>query len=976
MAEHASPKRIVKLDNVRKNSIVITDLGEKLKETVFSQEFKKATQIIEGVLEENRSTVRKDDYPCRECKSRDCRACRNRNHTACQDKRKPKHPTEFRTAIPFIGDRGTGKTSVMYSVLMWLKKYCGQNPDAAFNLNEKFDSTRFITLDMIDANTLKSTEDVMEIILSKMMTYLEEFEPDHDFRELYRQMDELHEAMLRIDSDRRQDPDSYGLMALQKVADSQQAINGFRDLVAEFCRTISVCKYNGNPCCLVVALDDIDMYQGSTSGMYNSQFALMEYLYNYMRIPNMIVLLTYNENILKRSCNRHFNRIYFGKENREPVTPTECHDIEKLTGQFMSKMFPQHQRIYLPNFRFIDSANRSNMYVNPILGEGSKKEILDPFTTEDEIPVKEFMLRLISHKTGVCFDAAGTKEHFFEPRNLRSFGELFDVIYSMEKIDEKSEEPELVRSRNRQTLLSYMYNQFALRHLNAAEYERFQKLAVLPIERQHRTMVDLIRERRMEIDVDNFGGLAETENYRWRYSYGELLHNIYFSTRIGKSDKNDETYFSKDFMHCIFGSHSVLLNNIARDDNSRKNILKVVGSSVAGRWANEMLPKVYHEDYNNTARIGSISLPIRDYFGWELPKEISPILLAMGTDQEWKKANLENYLIALIMMGMFFTGYPADGLGIYIDAALDEDKGSVLKMASDSEDHICFNVMNFVINSYNALPVDSEKRKTFLNNPGPEQVYEGNPYIPYICAKLRKLGENLGGKLTDDWNKKIEDATKELRHIKEMRNKEGINPLAEKTWDRTESLTKKNIERAKAWKDVIAKVKKTNKDGISVVEFDPQRFKKEWDDAVFSAVKRVTDSIQKWEENHKTQQFVMPVQHFDMMYNIVKRLANVSYYDIPKEARVSRVFEYYLHLYDNIEQELKKQDDVYGTDRSESFAAAFRDSVFLKVLTAKPDEEWHNAFIWETVTSMVQSTIPAQQDRARAFRFDADLIKW
>lgn len=972
MAEHASPKRIVKLENVRQNNIVITDLGEKLKETVFSQEFQKAIQIIEGVLEKNRSTVRKDDYPCQECKSRDCRACRNRNYTACQDKRKPKHPTEFQTAIPFIGDRGTGKTSVMYSVLMWLKKYCGQNPDAAFNLNEKFDSTRFITFDLIDANTLKSTEDVMEIILSKMMTYLEEFEPDHDFRELYRQMDELHEAMLRIGSNWRQDPDSYGLMALQKVADSQQAINSFRALVAEFCRTISVFKYNGNPCCLVVALDDIDMYQGSTSGMYNSQFALMEYLYNYMRIPNMIVLLTYNENILKRSCNRHFNRIYFGKEDREPVTPTECHDIEELTGQFMSKLFPQHQRIYLPNFRFIDSANRSNMYVKPILNVNSKEELLAPFTTKDEIPVKDFMLRLIAHRTGVCFDTAGTKEHFFEPRNLRSFGELFDVVYSMEKIEKKTKNPAMVRSRNRQTLLSYMYNQFALRHLNAAEYECFQKLAVLPIERQHRTMVDLIRDRREGIAVGNFGGLAETENYRWRYSYGELLHNLYFSTRIGKSTQNNETYFSKDFMHCILGSHSVLLNNIAQDENSRKNILKVVGSSVAGRWANEMLPKVYHADYNTPVKAGSISLPIRDYFGWGLPKEISPILLAMGTDQKWKKEKLENCFVALIIMGMFFTGYPSDGLGIYVDAAQDDLDDPVFKLVSDSEDHICFNVMNFVINSYNALPMNSEKRERFLNNPGGEEMFDGDPYIPYICAKLRKLGEDLSEKLIDDWYKKYEDA-QYLLNIVQSKQKE--KPFSMTTWDRAESVLKRSIERAEAWINVIAIARESNQGG-TVATFDPERFRTEWNDAVASAVKRVAEDIQQWEDTYKTQQFVMPVQHFDMMYNIVKRLANVSYYDIPKEAPVSRVFDYYLHLYENIEQELKKQDDVYGVDRSESLVAAFCDSVFFKVMTAKPGEEWHNAFIQETVESMIQSTISAQKDRKNASSFDPSLMKW
>lgn len=978
MAEHASPKRIIKLDNVRQNNIVFTDLGEKLEESVFSQEFQKAIQNIEGILKENRHIAPKDDYPCRECKSRDCRSCRNRNYTACQDKRQAKHPTEYQTAIPFIGDRGTGKTSVMYSVLMWLKKYCGYNPDAAFNLNEKYDSSRFITFDLIDANTLKSSEDVMEIILSRMMTYLEEFEPGHDFRELYRQMDELHEAMLRIGSTRKQNPDSYGLMALQQVADSQRAIDSFRELVAEFCRTMSAWKHNGNPCCLVVALDDVDMYQGSKCGMYNGQFALLEHLYNYMRIPNMIVLLTYNENILKRTCNRHFNQIYFGSETREPVTPTECHDIEELTGQFLSKMFPQQQRIYLPNFRLIDSANRSNMYVKPVLQEDGEEKPLEPFAPEKEIPVKEFMLRLIAHRTGVCFDTAGTKMHFFEPRNLRSFGELFDVICSMEKIDKKNNNPEMVRSRNRQVLLSYMYNQFALRHLDAFEYERFQKLAVLPIERQHRTMVDLIRERRMEIDQYSSGWLSKTENYRWRYSYGELLHNVYFSTRIGKSEMADETFFSKDFMHCIFGSHSVLLNNIARDEKARENMLKVVGSSVAGRWANEMLPGVYHEDYSEPANTGSISLPVRDFFGWELPEEITEMLFRMCTSRECDKELLKEYFIALIMIGMFFSGFPAEGLGIDLEVYQDANEAAVLMLKSDSEDHICFNVMNFVINTCNALPEDPEKRNAFVENPdaAAENDQDMTQYLPYIHAKLRKLGENLSKSLNADWCKKKNEAEERQNKFKKIIDKPGrLSPVALKNLDRKAKDAKREVEGADNWSKLLPEPGLLA-EGEARYKVDTKSFRAGWDSALCGAVKCVAEEIQNWEDTHKAQQFVMPVQHFDMMYNIVKRLANVSYYDIPKEASVSRIFEYYVRLYKNIGRELEKQDAVYSADSKESFAEAFRSGIFFKVMAAKKTDEWYNQFIKKTVESMIESTVAAQQSRERVLSFDSSLIKW
>lgn len=969
---------VVDLDHVRKNNIVFVDLSMPLTENVFSLEYEKAARVITRILDENEEGAAQENYRCRECKtraSRSCESCKFRSYTGCREGNYGKHRSEYQTAVPFIGDRGTGKTSVMLSVLNRLQNYSGQIEDAPFNLGKKHDSVKFITFDMIDANTLSRNDDVMEIILARMLSYLDELQPDHDFRDLYRQIDELSSAMCKLRGDQREAVAACGLMGLQKVVDRQSAIDGFQKLVEDFLKAMSAYKYNCRKCYLVIALDDIDMYQGSTCGMYTGQFALLEQVYNHMRIPGLIVLMTYNEHILRRTCNRHFNRIYFGESIARKYTPTEQNDIDTLTGQFMSKLFPQEQRIYLPNYMLIDSANRSNLFVRPEITEKGVRKPVAPFGINEAIPVKVFMLRLIAHKTGVYFDAAGTKVHFFEPRNLRNLGELFQVLCSMEEVGGDKENCTAVRGRNRQILLQYMYNQFALRQLSPEEQDRFRKLSALPITRQHRTLVDWIRTERMRLADGSFGYLAETEKYRWRYSYGELLHNIYFATRIGTAAGYGEAFLSKSFMHCIFGSHSVILNNMICSEGANKDLLEIIGSSVSGRWANEMLPKFYVEDFTQPEQAGSVSLPIRCYFGWAVPENVKTAILHLGKDRKSEEC-LQEFFEALFFAGMFFTGHPTNGLGIYLDADLDEDDCAVLCLKSETEDHICFNVMNFVINTYRALPGLADNKAGFLSNLEKRKntVVEDisdSGYLQYMYQKLRKLGQDVAYGLSYDWSAAEANAELLLEKMENRKSRRyGRIPLVQSNRIRETEDVARAVRRARAWKQLIYADKESNLKDLE--EFNGDAFIKCWNRVLSKTTKYLFEKFWMWEENHKQNKLVLPVENFDMMYNIVKRLASVYYHDIPEEASVEEVYDSYVHLYKSVLKELELQDRVYFADTPEnSFAKLFRDSVFYQEVVEVDGKRQHTEMLREIVTNMIRSTIIAQNARRNAKAFES-----
>lgn len=953
--------RTVDLDNVKRNSIVIVDLSEELPETVFVQEYKQAAKIISGIISYNDKLK---DQPA----SAGGTAERNSPNV---------DRSGFHTAVPFIGDRGTGKTSMMCSVLQYLKKRKHVPQPASFPLESG--TASFITLDMIDANTLKNTEDLLEIILSRMFAYLEKFNENNRFRDLYREIDALYKDLSQIYWNKAFTPGDSGLESLKHIADSQKSINRFQLLVEHFVSEVSREEKLSEHAYLVLALDDIDMYQGSRRGLQSNQFSLLEEIYDYMRVPRLIVLMTYNENILKRNCNTHFRRTYFGKDTEENCTHTELEEIEVLTRQFMSKLFPHEQRVYLPNFMYVDSADRPNLYIKLPSGAGVKQRSNASVPSGgDIVPVKEFMLRMIAQRTGVFFDIAGTKKHFFEPRNLRELGALYQVISSMEEISEsdrelKKEDNERKRARNRQLLMDYLRNQFAGEHLKAEEYRQFQALSMLPLIRQERTFVDRVRQHRMDVanQEDSLGYLAKTKRDRWKYSYGELLHNIYYATRIPRSEGSEDFYYSKEYIHCILGAHSVMMNQTPcreeRDGtaDAQDDWIRIMGSSISGRWANDMLPDFFVDTAmpTHTVEAGSISLPVRSFLNWKLPSKVQRALLNLGRIDvtEEDRQTVSSFMEAIVLIAMLFTGFPQSGLKIQLEAEVEQNvmgNDGALYLRSSSEDHICFNIFNFVINLYVAIH--------------PYHMGEGQKtYFQYMWEKFTSLGKLIVDQLGIDYCRMWENAhqaQKQAENQVDLLREKNSSPVTIDYYSECKQKYSAEANYAQAWAIILGQgdpaelsthVKSTNPDSKAV---SAERFELQWNGLVEKLLGKEGASgdypgrVKKWEKAHEEFPFALPVQHFDMMYNIIKRLTNVYYHDISEEAPVDEIFSYFRRLYESVGEELDRQDKAYFPATSGSrkpargFAEAYRSTLFYQEFNAND-----NPYIQQLLTSIIRT---------------------
>lgn len=926
-------RKTIKLADVRQNNIVWTDLGRDLSESIFEDHFKRAIQIIQGIIDESDQQTRVEQMPCRECKRSICNACRYQMPGMYNNAMHPPvNRTSCHTAVPFIGERGTGKTSVMFSVLEYLNRYRGEGMGSlpAFKRNGSQQDLRFITFDMIDAAMLTSAEDVMEIILSRMLSYLEDLSADLDFRDLYRQIDELHKNLGRR---KHSIQDGYGLASLQQMADSQKVIGDFSRLVNDFRKAVGTYKFGSCPCFLVIALDDVDLYQGENGGMVRPQFAFLEYIYNHMRIPGLVVLLTFNEYILRRICNRHFADIYFGhnKPSESLYTHEERRDIENLTAQFMSKLFPQEQRIYLPDYSFVGTDNKAHLYIDPLLGDGKDNEtVLEPFAKGELLPAKAFMLRLIAHRTGIYFDGVGTKRHFFESRNLRELGEVFQIVNRMEDpgTAEDGQSPEDIRAKNSQKLLDYFYHQYALKHLTTDEYRYFQDLSMVPIGRQNVYLIDRIRLRTLNVE----------HHERWQYSYGELLRCIYSATRPEKNAADRSALFTKEFVHCILGTHSAIMKQMVRTNN-REEIRNVIGSSITGKWANEMLPSVQVvKDGKGGEDAGSISkIPVCRYFDWKVQPEVVEAMLHLDQGTE----TVGEYLEALLLAGMFFTGFAQKQLQIQLmpeaeyEQAGDGKKDTfALYMRSASEDHVCFNILNFVIN-----------------------LYDAGEYLGSMRTKLTKLGVAFAERISADCTSERESIAAELESLNEKRA-DLASPFAKDV-----TLLDSQINELKH----KLRVNALRKAQLEASGFDQAAFTEKWKQIVDGVIDHYVAEDAQWQNTYGGKHAaVLPVEHFDMMYNIIKRLANPSYYDRPEQMNVEEIYSYCVSLCHRIAKELKAQDEAYVlTAREDCFADAFRDCVFFRRYAAKGG----NAYISRMQKDLMCSALGAGAARRNNVRF-------
>lgn len=342
--------------------------------------------------------------------------------------------------IFFTGDRGTGKTSTMLSYMEFLKDYynvASNNPQMLGNLYFGSSQYMFTGLEYIDASSLNDKEDILGIVLSKMLKKWNDEEmrshgrdgivrkDDYDYRkrQLRLQFNQVYDRLrdLRSQKDITQmDSDMY-LETLERLSFTGNLKQSFQKLVKGFldimCYPGSEREITDKNHFLVISIDDLDLN-------ISHGFMMLEQIRNYLMVPNVIVLLSASYDQLEKVCYNHYMGQFKNSQNSANLSET-CSHVARLAREYLEKMVPiQRQVRFTPGrkWEFFDKRPLAIRVSDQIMETGTLYEIIK---------------NQMRHYFGAYFAPGGKCLYYLTPDTLREACNWFNQIYASAAIDTK-----------------------------------------------------------------------------------------------------------------------------------------------------------------------------------------------------------------------------------------------------------------------------------------------------------------------------------------------------------------------------------------------------------------------------------------------------------------------------------------------------------------------------------------------------------
>lgn len=330
-----------------------------------------------------------------------------KKETYCQNKEWEGQETSPNKTISLLGNRGSGKTSCLYSIINILKE---KRTDIYF-------------LNVIDPAFFTSERNVLDVVIGTMFMSYERMRKECGNADRYDKLSKLRECFQKVKrnieymTSPRCEEDSE-LEDLNGLASSVELRKSICNLVDTFL-SVQEKKY------MLIPIDDIDLCDSHV-------YKMAEDIRKYLNIESVIPIITCKLEQLSQSVEQANVSKFKQMLDNKLIEVTE---ISAMTEAYIAKFIPVNLRVYMPELE--DYAGCSFNIVED-MGKESHFE-----------SVRTGVLSLISNKTGFKFYNIKGQVSLIVPRGLRELRNLIFFLYSM---DEKES------NRNREMFLQYFYN--------------------------------------------------------------------------------------------------------------------------------------------------------------------------------------------------------------------------------------------------------------------------------------------------------------------------------------------------------------------------------------------------------------------------------------------------------------------------------------------------------------------------------------
>lgn len=400
----------------------------------------------------------------------------------------------------FVGDRGSGKTSCMLSVGGFLLKEKSRRSEFKDDYPE-IGNVDFYSVDLIDPSYFDTHYNIISLFLAKLFAkYREKAKRDSTITEnkKIRFLNALtttqkHAQLLLEPSNSTELNIVERLESLSAAVDLKEDL---KKLVDAYFECLGL-----NDSILLLRIDDIDLNAKEGNIM-------VEHIRKYFIQSNILVLMALKLDQLEIIKKNEFAELFKLKDKDEL--------IDNMADRYLTKIFPQNQRIYTPN-------------INDIL----EKELIVCVKGEKvKYPsVRQIVPQLIFQKTRYLFYNSPTLVSYIVPRNLRELRQLIKMLWDMPDYYETIDNDlNIVKNGayNKVVFKEYLKNTWIKNNLNPKSHRFARHLltmneTILLNNFIVQSLKGDIWSKKYALDVEPIKSILDEKNYAYNISAGDVL---------------------------------------------------------------------------------------------------------------------------------------------------------------------------------------------------------------------------------------------------------------------------------------------------------------------------------------------------------------------------------------------------------------------------------------------------------------------
>ena len=468
--------------------------------------------------------------------------------------------------IAFSGKRGSGKSSAMLSFSQTLKK---RNKYEEKDRYQYLESMHFEVLDPIDPTTLAGSQSILTVVLSRLLTLVENsweslIRRNRDFGNLESKKNEILQLAKQCQngiSFIKKMSDISDLSELKIVGDSNTLKETFYQLTK---KVLNFDNRESKECFLIIQIDDTDC-------QVEKGYEVMEDIRKYLMIPNIVVLMATDTELLRKVISQHYISAFKpwieGEKqfyNNQVNVNKEYNELHHLSDKYLSKLLPQHYIIPIPSVEeiFLENTDTLSIYYSSQLKKDNVVEnILDTnYFTENsgELGFQSVILRFIFRKTGIIFSKNEYYISSIIPTSLRGLSHMLGTLVSLQDIPLMNEQP-----NDMNDFLDSLQEQIHITKKNLQIFEEYFLNSWVNV-KLNPAMIDIIKGIKDQVILSSKG------NSLCMYIFRNVLH--YYQSNLYDPTNSIETNFSAFKMTNDFSHETVdeLLKYIEGDNGKIK----------------------------------------------------------------------------------------------------------------------------------------------------------------------------------------------------------------------------------------------------------------------------------------------------------------------------------------------------------------------------------------------------------------------